>query len=345
MYLTIRQLKMLSESALLQESRHRDVWRKYVPEDLEDRWNAADWDTGEGTPADPDNPLFTREEDAHIRKVSRALSKLSEDSGFFPIHLTADDPIEDPTTEAEMLENEWFWENHNGQIAPNSRNKYLEWMMHQHLTRNEPDRELIKTCAEFEKFRHIEPRDIWQYKTLGELRAAIENSRAKKQRKEELKVSSSEFDKVYEDDSALVIHPKTKHAAQKYGMGTRWCISATKSHNYFDEYDERGAKHYFIIRKNPEGDEWDKASVTMDISLGSCPECNQDYTAHEIANFACSNCNRWIDEHVERKVFYLFNAYDDSVVEGFLPKELHPALSYIKELLGITHYIGRDDLI
>lgn len=262
MILTLKQLKTVLNEVVLLESRKQDVWRKYISQDLENRWNAIDWDTGEG------EENVTRGEDHFYRTVQRGLNYLDEDGSSFPM-----------------------WDNTS--IAKNSKNKYLEWMMDQFISHNEPPNELVNTVVEFEKYRHISPRDIWHYKTLGELRAAIEGDAAKRLAK--IKVSSDQYDKVYEDEHVFVVHPKTKEAAQKYGAGTRWCISATKSENYFDEYDERGAVHYFVIRKQPVGDEWDKISVTAEPQ-NTCDSCGDLITDWNYDIDECIGCNASLDE-------------------------------------------------
>lgn len=159
-------------------------------------------------------------------------------------------------------------------VGPKSSpNKYLDWMLNQSLVRNEPEHEVLETVKEFEKYKHIQPREINHYKTLGELRAAIEGDTLKRAQK--IKVAPDQYDKVYEDNQVIVVHPKTKEASCKYGAGTRWCISATKSKNYFDKYDEAGTKHFFIIRKQPQGNEWDKVSVSFLTKRGAADACTE----------------------------------------------------------------------
>lgn len=55
---------------------------------------------------------------------------------------------------------------------------------------------------------------------------------------------------VYEDDSVRVIVPKDKQAACYYGQGTRWCTAATRSKNYFDEYNKRGLLYILLDKRD-----------------------------------------------------------------------------------------------
>lgn len=48
-----------------------------------------------------------------------------------------------------------------------------------------------------------------------------------------------------------VVYPKDQEAAIYYGQGTKWCTAATKSHNYFDQYNRQGPM-YILLPKNPE---------------------------------------------------------------------------------------------
>jgi len=47
-----------------------------------------------------------------------------------------------------------------------------------------------------------------------------------------------------------MIRPKTTGASCYYGQGTKWCISATKGNNYFDEYTSEGKSFYFVFFAN-----------------------------------------------------------------------------------------------
>lgn len=127
-----------------------------------------------------------------------------------------------------------------------SANKYLDWMMHQSVVNYEPIMEIVQTLKEFEARPHIQPRDIWQYEKLADLRFEIEKAATLASEKE---LTSVDAERVYEDGRMLVIHPKTERGSCHYGRGTKWCIAATVSHNYFTSYDDDGFKHYFVILK------------------------------------------------------------------------------------------------
>lgn len=131
---------------------------------------------------------------------------------------------------------------------------YLRWVSLQ-LLKNEPINEIINTVAELEKFRpKLEKKDLYQYSTLGELRGAIESTgQSKSQKKKEVKQNiQGEFDTIYKDDQYLVVHPHSKEASCYFGQGTKWCVSATISENYFNQYASDNVYLYFILTRRPE---------------------------------------------------------------------------------------------
>jgi hypothetical protein len=56
-------------------------------------------------------------------------------------------------------------------------------------------------------------------------------------------------DIIYDENGVLVIHPKDKEAACRYGRGTRWCTAATRGYNHFAAYNQRGPLYIFVPRK------------------------------------------------------------------------------------------------
>lgn len=87
-----------------------------------------------------------------------------------------------------------------------------------------------------------------------------------------IKVSSSEYKKLFENDQMVVVKPLTHQASCKYGTGTRWCVASTNTNQYWDSYTKKTNKYagynwnkpdtkepsnfiprsilYFIIQKN-----------------------------------------------------------------------------------------------
>jgi hypothetical protein len=68
---------------------------------------------------------------------------------------------------------------------------------------------------------------------------------------------------VHEDDKVMVVVPNSKEAAQFYGKGTKWCISAEGA-NHFHTYRRDLAKHFMFLFKNKSSsDPWYKTALTV----------------------------------------------------------------------------------
>lgn len=274
MIITLNQLK-----ALLNESRYDDVRNKYLrarfsPEELqfyeqiknEDPIGLAWYDL----PAE-DNPY-----PGDAEKIQRAGHEID--------------------WSLEYLRDGGYSFPYQNWTSKNSKDKYLDWMMHQVMHMGEPRDEVLATVREFEADKRVQPREIRHFKTLADLRAAIEGDAAKRLAK--LKVSTDQYDRVYDDSDIIVIHPKTTEAAQKYGAGTRWCISATKSKNYFHSYS-RTNNFYFVIKKKQSG------NVTDKIAAQACEVLNA-------TNWVLDNMQNEVDEAINAKIDELRRGVNDS---------------------------------
>ncbi len=93
-------------------------------------------------------------------------------------------------------------------------------------------------------------KDINQYKTRNDLlRATIKAEEKYKKKQQETVAKKGGTKKIFEDQHYLIVEPTTEEASCTYGKGTQWCISATQSKNYFQEYTSDGARFLFIINK------------------------------------------------------------------------------------------------
>lgn len=139
---------------------------------------------------------------------------------------------------------------------PSGKQKYLKWQVSQ-LLRGEPVDEIVSLVRQFYKHSsRLEQKDLNQYKTLGELRAAFEtlgDSKGEQKKIDKDNVYKS-TDIVYQDDRFLVVRPESKDASCYFGRGTRWCVSATKSENFFRDYALTNVLLYFILDRNADPD-------------------------------------------------------------------------------------------
>ena len=96
--------------------------------------------------------------------------------------------------------------------------------------------------------------DINAYKSLYDLQIALDEAEKVKDRKEQEKIHKAKMredaDRIYQDKTTLVVRPQSEGASCYYGQGTKWCISATDSQNYWNRYtEEDGAIFFFILDK------------------------------------------------------------------------------------------------
>lgn len=107
---------------------------------------------------------------------------------------------------------------------------------------------LLQKFNTLAKSNRLQQKDINQYswESLYQAVTAAENTPSATQQKKAAKNDTTVF---YQDNEYLILEPKSMAASCHYGYGTKWCISATQSQNYFDSYQRQGARFVFIINK------------------------------------------------------------------------------------------------
>ena len=145
--------------------------------------------------------------------------------------------------------------------------KFVDWIIKNAHASPEFDSELVTTFANkpdgyvdiiaqelnwFDKNTSrsdVYKKDIMQYSPgdLANMYQALHNVPSKTHQKQ---IERKDVDKVYEDDTFLVVSPKTYEASKLYGKGTKWCISSEKTNKHWkDLTGNQGIKFYFIINK------------------------------------------------------------------------------------------------
>ena len=85
------------------------------------------------------------------------------------------------------------------------------------------------------------------FKEIVDLNKPASEVVSRSQEKEMAKAGASI---VLEDDDFFIVRPDTAEASCLFGRQTRWCISATKGQNYFDQYTSEGKVFYFLRNEN-----------------------------------------------------------------------------------------------
>ncbi|MDR0828704.1 MAG: hypothetical protein LBN95_01135 [Prevotellaceae bacterium] len=140
-------------------------------------------------------------------------------------------------------------------IKKNKLGKYAKWLLNLFKANNLKIEDLSKAKKYIRAFdyaalsKKIQNKDLNTYKSLPQMYLAIKDFMQEESiSRKEAKIKSGEVEKLYEDESFVVIHPKTQAASCLYGKGTQWCTAA-RSNNMFHHYNEDGKLHIIINKK------------------------------------------------------------------------------------------------
>ena len=136
---------------------------------------------------------------------------------------------------------------------PSGNNAYLGWMAKQiaKFFKDEsayaPREQFIAHTLNATKSFHsnkqrMKQKDLNQYKTVADLNQALDSlgltskDKRRQQRAREKEVLANMSNIVFENDDIFAVRPLNKEASCIIGQRTKWCISATKSKNYWYDY-------------------------------------------------------------------------------------------------------------
>ncbi len=248
-----------------------------------------------------------------------------------------------------------------GDNDPSGNNKYLakmvkllehemkSWKEGNSVAGNVPDEELVNRYmyATARRIKHIvidfhnmakymkgakQSTDINSYKSLFDLQKALDEAEKVKDRKEQEKIHKAKMredaDRIYQDKTTLVVRPQSEGASCYYGQGTKWCISATDSQNYWNKYtEEDGAIFFFILDKevakkaeddNPNYDSrYENAGKIAFVYNGDNLDAEQAWDAYdEVDDQVDGDIRFWYEETWgEEKTNAIINAIQESIDE------------------------------
>ena len=154
---------------------------------------------------------------------------------------------------------------HMSMEDPSGNNAYLAWMAKilNNMITKEPDMPLahkeellnhtVKAVRAFHgNKQRLKDKDINQYKTLPDLNKAIDalGVTSKDKRKAEREKALSEANIVFDNVDFFMVRPLTKESSCILGKHTKWCISSTKTRNYFNSYssgEQDGSPRGFVF--------------------------------------------------------------------------------------------------
>jgi len=136
---------------------------------------------------------------------------------------------------------------------PSGNNAYLAWMAKQiakffkieasYASREQFIAHTLNATKSFHSNKQrMKQKDLNQYKTVADLNQALDSlgltskDKRRQQRAREKEVLANMSNIVFENDDIFAVRPLNKEASCIIGQRTRWCISATKSKNYWYDY-------------------------------------------------------------------------------------------------------------
>jgi hypothetical protein len=119
--------------------------------------------------------------------------------------------------------------------------------------------------AKFKDINAISDYGLFQgvVKRATDRKAKKEADKAREEQTKKTAVEGTEF--VLDTPYHKVVRPLTKEGSCYFGRQTRWCISAERSRNYFDQYTSDGKAFLFLLAKGKDVDaDYKKIAVVMD---------------------------------------------------------------------------------
>jgi len=154
---------------------------------------------------------------------------------------------------------------------PSGNNKYLNWQIKMLALKQAPKEELIDIINLFDKFQDkLDKKDINQYSPneAADLRIKLsELNEVKKQHIANKELITAGNKTIYKSDNVLVKLITNQEASQQYGKGTKWCISAIESTNYYHSYEADNSVIFIIFTKLESPN--DKIAIVLERDSGN----------------------------------------------------------------------------
>jgi hypothetical protein len=95
----------------------------------------------------------------------------------------------------------------------------------------------------------IKQKDIFGFESHGALLDALEAAKKMKSGSELKRLEKGGAVRVFENDKAIVIHPKTHEASCHYGAGAKWCTAARDPRDFNSYTDDKGVVLLYFLPK------------------------------------------------------------------------------------------------
>jgi len=117
--------------------------------------------------------------------------------------------------------------------------------------------------------RNLIEKDINKYEEYTDWEHDIYKAEKELEERERMKAiaqkAKSDTDEIESNEDYMVVRPTSEEGSCYYGQGTKWCISATQSQNYFNSYTSEGKGFYFVFfHHTPQGDPLKKMAMVFE---------------------------------------------------------------------------------
>ena len=147
---------------------------------------------------------------------------------------------------------------------PHGKVPYQRWIIYHLVDGGVKWEDIDRAKNALSRFRYckhkLSKRDIYTYKTLHELEAAVapfidkqDEGKSWTKRGKEL-IANHRADEIYNDEDYWIVMPITPKASQHFGINTKWCISGNDE-SVFYSYANNNWIMMFILHK-PTGDRY-----------------------------------------------------------------------------------------
>jgi hypothetical protein len=111
------------------------------------------------------------------------------------------------------------------------------------------------------KFKHPELRQYLPF--LEEFFQEAKKVKDEVETKQIEKSAKKEIDKIFENDTLLIVKPKSFVASCYYGSGTRWCTTMKGNPSYFNQYSSNGNLYYLILKNVDRSNKFYKMAIQV----------------------------------------------------------------------------------
>jgi len=115
--------------------------------------------------------------------------------------------------------------------------------------------ERYKSKFKYPEFRQYLPNNV------NDFIAEAKRIRDEAITKQNEKTAKKEVDKLFENDTLLIIKPKSFTASCYYGSGTKWCTTMKGNPSYFNQYSSNGNLYYLILKNVDRSNKFYKMAI------------------------------------------------------------------------------------